>query len=462
MINFTRAMVSGLPRCFGAVVWFACAMPVCAADAPVVIQHGTVFDSVAGKLLAERTILIEGTKIRSVGTNQSRLSIPDGARVIDAKGKFIVPGLIDAHVHLVHRLNFAHVTGDEVLPAFLAAGVTSVRDTGDEIVAQTVVAHFATAHPERCPRVFTSSFLLDADPPIHRDIGLPISDPGRVPAIVADMVAWKVTTLKIYAGSGRSVGRKIIEEGHKHGLVVTGHLSKYAAQEAVGDGIDCLEHITSVFDFIIPPDVRKEAGHRASLDIGNPQAKALIATLAKRKIMVDPTLTVFKNMLLLSDLEEVNRHADNGHMPERLRTYWDAYRLRQGLAQATRERRRQEFRKYEELTGVLFRAGVPLLAGTDAPEPYCPPGFALHQELELLVEAGLTPVAALQAATINNARALKQGHRLGSVEAGKLADLIILDADPTADIRNTRKIVHVVRGGIVCDPQTLLKVVPAR
>jgi hypothetical protein len=121
MIIFTRAMVSGLPRCFGAVIWFACGMPVCAADAPVVIQHGTVFDSVAGKLLAERTILIERMKIKSVGAPHTPLPVPDGARVIDAKGKFIVPGLIDAHVHLVHRLNFAHVTGDEVLPAFLAA-----------------------------------------------------------------------------------------------------------------------------------------------------------------------------------------------------------------------------------------------------------------------------------------------------------------------------------------------------
>jgi imidazolonepropionase-like amidohydrolase len=111
---------------------------------------------------------------------------------------------------------------------------------------------------------------------------------------------------------------------------------------------------------------------------------------------------------------------------------------------------------------VLFGAGVPLLAGTDAPEPYCPPGFALHQELELLVEAGLTPIAALQAATINNARALKQGSQLGSVESGKLADLVILDADPTADIRNTRKIAHVVRGGVVCNPKALLKAVPAR
>jgi imidazolonepropionase-like amidohydrolase len=462
MTRFTPELIPWSSRWFATIFWLTCALPAEAADAPLVIQGGTVFDSHTGKLLAERTILIEGTRIKAVGTPQSPLSLPDGARVIDARGKFIVPGLIDAHVHLVHRLNFAHVTGDEVLPAFLAAGVTSVRDTGDEIVAQTLVAHFAEAHPDRCPRVFTASFLLDANPPIHRDIGLPISDPGQVPAIVADMLAWRVTTLKIYAGSGRPVGRKIIEEGHKHGLMVTGHLNGYSAQDAAADGIDCIEHITSVFDFIIPTDSRREPGYRSTLDIGNTKARALIALLAKRRVMVDPTLTVFKNMLLLSDLEAVNRHADNGHMPERLRTYWDSYRLTQGLTRETRERRRKEFQKYQELAGALFRAGVPLLAGTDAPEPYCPPGFALHQELELLVESGLTPVAALQAATINNARALKHANELGSIEPGRIADLLILDADPTADIRNTRKIAQVVHRGIVCDPQMLLKAVPER
>ena len=455
------ALVSLLPHLVAAIASLYGGTLVRAADVQIVIK-GTMFDSVAGKMLPDRSILIEARKIKAIGTPEHPLKIPEGAKVIDAKGKFIIPGLIDAHVHLVHRLNFAHVTADEILPAFLAAGVTSVRDTGDEIVAETLVARFAAAHPDRCPRVFTASFLLDADPPIHRDVGLPINDPSRVPAIVADMVAWKVTTLKIYAGSGRAVGRKIIEEGHKHGLVVTGHLGGYSAQDAAADGIDCIEHISSIFDFIVPANVRKKADHRATLDLANPLAKSLIATLAKRKIMVDPTLTVFKNMLLLSDLPEVNRHADNAHMPERLRAYWDKYRLGQGLTPATRERRRKEFRKYQELTGVLFRAGVPLLAGTDVPEPYCPPGLALHQELELLVESGLTPIAALQAATINNARSLRQEKRLGSIEPGKVADLMILDADPTVDIRNTRRIVRVIRDGIVCDPQALLKLVPIR
>jgi hypothetical protein len=276
------------------------------------------------------------------------------------------------------------------------------------------------------------------------------------------MAAWGVTTLKIYAGTGRPVGRKVIEEGHRRGLVVTGHLSAYAAQDAVADGIDCLEHIWSVFDFSIPSDVRKRPGHRATLDLGNPQCRALVAMLARKRVLVDPTLTVFRNMLLLSDLEEVHRHPDVERMPERLRNSWHKYRQGQGLARASRDLRRQEFQKYKDLTDILHRAGVTLLAGTDSPEPYCPPGFALHQELELLVESGLTPAAALRAATINNARSLKQAENLGSIATGKLADLVILLADPTADIRNTRKIAQVIRGGRVCDPRALLKAMPDR
>jgi imidazolonepropionase-like amidohydrolase len=455
-------MINALRTGWGVLVLLFAAIAVHAADPPLVIQGGALFDPVSGKMHPVQAIVIEDETIKAVGTPDKPATIPDGARVIDAKGKFIIPGLIDAHVHLVHRLNFAHVTGDEVLPLFLAAGVTSVRDTGDEIVAQTGVAHFAASHPERCPRVFTCSWLIDADPPIHRDIGYPVTDPAKVPALVEDMVAWRVTTLKIYARTGRDVGRKVIEEGHKRGLVVTGHLSGYTAQDAVEDGIDCLEHIWSVFDFIIPPEVKKQPDHRATLDLNNPQAKSLITTLAKRKVLVDPTLTVFRNMLLLSDLEEVQRHPDNALMPERLRTYWDGYRRGQGLAPATRDRRRAEFAKYQELTGLLHRAGVPLLAGTDAPEPYCPPGFSLHQELEYLVASGLTPADALRAATLNNARALKKDDKLGSVAAGKLADLVILGADPTADVRNTRKIERVIRGGLICEPKKLLDAVPGK
>lgn len=433
-----------------------------AAGPALVIRGASVFDADSATMKPDRTIVVSGEKIEAVGTPERPVAVPRGAVVIDGKGKFVIPGLIDGHVHLVHRLNLAHMTGDEVLPLFLANGVTSVRDTGDEIVAQTLVARHADAHPGQCPRVFRASGLIDGSPPVHRDIGIPITDPAQVPSLVEDMAGWGVTTLKIYARTGREVGRKVIEEGHRHRLVVTGHLSAYPAQDAVADGIDCLEHIWSVFDFSIPPEVQKQPNHRASLDLANPRCRALVALLARKKVLVDPTLTVFRNMLLLSDLEEVHGHPDVARVPQRLRDSWDKYRREHGLSRASRDLRRQEFQKYKDLTGILYRAGVVLLAGTDAPEPYCPPGFALHQELELLVESGLTPAAALQAATLNTARSLKQGDALGSIAPGKLADLVVLSADPTADIRNTRKIEVVIRGGRMCDPQALLRAMPSR
>jgi imidazolonepropionase-like amidohydrolase len=325
-----------------------------------------------------------------------------------------------------------------------------------------MVARYADAHPELCPRVFRCSGLFDGATPVHKDIGIAVTDPNQVPDLVADMAAWGVTTLKIYVGTGRPAGRKIIEEGHRRGLLVTGHLANYTAQEAVTDGIDCLEHITTVFDFIIPAEVTKQQDHRATLDLGNPQAKALIEVLAKRRIFVDPTLVVYRNMLLLSDLEEFHAHPDVAEVPERQRSYWHKYRRGQGLAPSTRDYRRQVLKKYLELTGLLYRAGVPLLAGTDANEPFVPAGSSLMQELELLVESGLPPAAVLRAATLSNAQALRQGDRLGSIEVGKLADLVVLMADPLADIKNARKIEWVIHGGIVCEPRKLLQAVPQR
>ena len=151
---------------------------------------------------------------------------------------------------------------------------------------------------------------------------------------------------------------------------------------------------------------------------------------------------------------------DLAHVPARLRRRWESHRAQLGLKPETFNLRRKEFEKYQELTGILYREGVTILAGTDTAEPYVIPGFSLHEELERLVESGLPASAALQSATIHTASALKQEANLGSIAAGKLADLVVLSADPLADIRNTRKIDIVIRGGIVCDPQTLLKMAP--
>ena len=176
--------------------------------------------------------------------------------------------------------------------------------------------------------------------------------------------------------------------------------------------------------------------------------------------MVDPTLIVYRNMILLNDLPEVKADPSNGIIPARLTKWWTAYRIRSALPAETQELRKQEFALYQKLTGMLYREGIPLLAGTDAPEPFVPPGASLHKELELMVGSGMPLAAVLTSATLGNARALHAADRLGSIEEGKLADLVILDANPIQDIRNTRKIFSVIRGGIICDPKTLLKASP--
>ncbi len=462
------------------------ASPLCAQaagqTAAIVIRGASLFDANTGAMLAGRTIVIEGERIRSIGTDQDLPQIPANATVIDAHGKYVIPGLIDSHVHLVHVLDFAHITGDEILPFFLANGVTSVRDVGDEIVAEKLIARYAEAHPGSSPRIFLCSPFVDGQPPFHDDNGVSwgVTDPREVPAFVNDMAAWGAVTLKLYVGTERPVGQKVIEEAHHRGMVVTAHLYKYSAQDAVADGIDSLEHIESVFNYISPPDAphmpssteqakmtpdeletlqQRIQESRANLDLNNGSARGLIAAIVKGKVSVDPTLVVFRNMLMLADLPEINQNPDNSLMPDRLKRFWPGYGPQ--LKPETLQLRKKQFAKYKELTGLLFRSGVLLLCGTDTPEPYVPPGFSMHQELELLVESGLTPAAALQAATIRPAQALKQEHEIGSVDEGKLADLVILDANPLADIQNTRKIDKVIRGGIVVSPASLLKILPS-
>jgi hypothetical protein len=430
-----------------------------AAEA-IVLRDAALFDSASGQMLPGRTVVISGETIEAIGTPEKPVEIPAGARTIDCAGRYLIPGLIDAHVHLVHLADRTRVTGDEYLPLFLAAGVTSVRSTGDAIVAAAGVAHFSKNHPDRAPRVFLASPLIDGAKPVHRDVGWPLVDIAEVPGFIDDMAAWKVTTLKIYVGTPRAIGRSVIELGHQRGMIVTGHLGLYSAQDAVEDGIDCLEHIWSVFNYSIPADVAGRPGHRADLDLQNPKCQALVAAIAKRQVAVDPTLVVFRNMIYLHDLPLVREHPDLARVPARMRAYWDTYRDRAALKPETRDARQREIDRYLELTGILHRAGVPLLAGTDAPEPFVTPGFSLHQELELLVAAGLSPAAALQAATINNARILNQGDKLGRIEPGLLADLVVLRENPLDDIRHTRAIESVVRGGRVVVPDAILHVVP--
>ena len=410
--------------------------------ARLAITNTNLFDPVTGSMLPERTIIVKGDRIISIGTPGSPVRVPTFAKVINGSDKYVIPGLIDAHVHLVFLLDSANVKGEDVLPLYLGNGVTSVRDIGDGIVEQKRVANFADAHRETCPTVFMCSPLVDGAKPYHGAdrVSTAISSPAMVPAFIDSMVAYGVSTIKIYVYADSAVFRKVIEEGHKHGLIVSAHLPSNVVRtkDALDWGLDVIEHI-----------------------FGAPNDSLLIAQMVAQGTMLDPTLVVFNNMLLFNDQPDVYLNKDNYYVPDSVQKYWDSYRINAKwndikLNEQNLLSRQNTMEKYKNTTGILYRAGVTLLAGTDSPEPYCPPGFALHDELVLLVESGLPPAAALKCATLNNARALNQAKNLGSIEVGKIADMVILNANPLSDIRNTRTINRVIHRGIVCDPKSVL------
>ena len=430
------------------------------APPPLLVHDTTVFDSRAATMRPATSVLARDGRIEAVAPaselGPSSAAARDAIHV-DGRGLFLLPGLIDAHVHVTHILYQSHMTGDEVLPFYLGHGVTSIRSTGDNVPAQRLIERYADDHPDISPTLFRCSFLIDGDPPWHPDVGWTLRTPEEVDPFVADMVAWGVKTLKLYVGTEREIGRRVIEAGHARDLVVSGHLLDYHTADAVSDGLDCVEHIYTVSNFLLddPED-------RHSINLDSDECRRLIDVIAENEAYVDPTLMVFWGTLLFMDLPEVYGHPDHDAMPARLKAFWDIDRARRTLdwGAAPLSVREGTWDKYLRLTGMLRDAGVRLLVGTDAPEPQVAPGASLHHEMEFLVDAGLPPREVLAAATLENARVLREEENRGVVEAGLVADLVLIEADPLADIRNTRRIRHVVRGGRLLDPATILAAAP--
>ena len=411
----------------------------------LVFSDVNIFDARTLQYRRGQSVLVRGDRIAAIGPSAS-FATPTGAREIRCGGKFLFPGFIDAHVHTTHVLHAAGLTGDAVLPLYVQYGVTSVRSTGDQLPAQRFLQRLSDESPAKYPRIFMCSPFIDGAPVRHPDSGWTLTDPEEVRAFVAQMKAWDVGTLKLYVGVSRDVGQRVIAEGHAQGMRVAGHLQRYHPLDAVADGIDVLEHIYTVADFVrdVPDD-------RYSFRPESAATQRFIEALVKHGTTVDPTLMVFWGTLFFPDDPAVTEHPDNAIVPARLRDWWRGDNLVRSAAvrDVSMERRRRTFADYQTLVGMLHRAGVPILVGTDAPEPQVPPGASLHHEMEFLVESGMSPAAVLAAATLGNARALQAEDRIGTVEPGRMADLVLLDEDPLTDIRRTRRIRVVLRAGIV-------------
>ena len=428
------------------------------ADPPAIaITHVTVIDTTGGPAQPDMTVVIAGDCIAEVGKS-GKVTIPKDARVVDATGKFLIPGLWDMHIHWLDPAYLTLFIANGVTGARIMWGAPDHHQWRKDIEKGTLVG----------PRLVIASTIIDGPKPIWPgSTGVGTTDEGREAVRKAKLDG--ADFIKVYSLLPRDVFFAIADEAHRVGLPVDGHVPQsVSVTEAAGAGMRCAEHLTgmltecsshetelrkpnpTVMDFTSEEGraARRSASRDSVESYDAAKAKAVFARLVREGMWQCPTLTVLRNIANLDD-PTITKDPRLKYMPESTRTMWNPandFRFRARTAEDA-EVSRLTYRKQFEIVGAMRRAGVGIVAGTDVLNPYCFPGFSLHDELELLVSAGLTPMEALQAATWNPARMLGREKELGSVAKGKLADLVLLDGNPLESIGNTRRINAVVANG---------------
>ncbi|TWD72504.1 amidohydrolase family protein [Kribbella amoyensis] len=448
----------------------ALAQPLATTAAPRItaLTDVTVIDVATGHRKKRQTVLISGERILAVGRG---LPVPRGATAIDLRGKYVIPGLADMHVHSL---------GDDRVspPLYLANGLTTVRemagnplvyDWRDRIAAGTLLG----------PRMVVGSQIIDGDPTLWDPNLLTVkvvADEAGARAAVRAVKAEGADFVKVYSRLGAAAYRAIVDEARRLGLTVHGHgPDAVPIQQVSAAGQRSLEHLHALS---LSVSTREAEVRRMQLAIkvstgdynswfrqmhpiewlaattySRSRAAEVFGTLRRNRTRVTPTLTMHR---ALDMPDHVTFDPELGkYLSEDSRFSFDyameyLYKPNRPAEEVARQRQMWDWR--QRFTRELFAHDVPVLAGTDTGTPYSVPGFALHDELELLVGAGATPRQALYAATVEPARFLGLGTDLGSVEPRKIADLVVLDADPLTDIRNTRRIHSVITRGRVISP----------
>jgi imidazolonepropionase-like amidohydrolase len=431
----------------------------------VAILGATLVDVRAGRSAPDTTILIGGGRFLSVAPSY-RVRVPDGVRVVQAAGRFAVPGLIDMHVHVS---TFANVP----LELYVVNGVTTIRDLGGNLTALRLLRESADTADRPHPRLFFAGAILDGLPPSAPRVSIIADSPTRATRAVEFLVSQGVDVIKVYNGIDEPALEAIVAAARAHRKPVIGHVPRnLAASRAVQLGMSGIEHTAirlrdlEEWNLVAPADadpIRAMASvtaretavwERVALDAT--PVRALIAETARRLVVLDPTLSIDEyDTLFLYDQEAThpnNRYLQQAFVSANLGPEHDMFRM----PAAMRELALAGLKKRQQFVARSHRAGVAIVTGTDGPGiGRLAPGFGVHRELAILVEAGLTPLEALRAATINAAKALGQERGLGTVEAGKLADLVILNGDPLADITHVGAIEAVVSRGRLLDRAAL-------
>lgn len=414
---------------------------------PLAITHVSVIDATGAVAKPDMTVTLRDGRIAEI--KRSSRKTPKNTQVIDARGKFLIPGLWDMHVHT----NFGDwiPDGEElVLPLFVANGVTGVRDMGGDLSLLKKWRSEIEAGTILGPRMVISGPMIDGNPPhFPASASFPVSTAADGRKAVDDLKQNGADFIKVQSYIPRDAYFAVAEEAKKQGIVFVGHVpDAIRASEASNAGQKSIEHYTGIFEGCSTKEKEDEflkgpKGPRRVLEAyDEKRCSALIALLAKNQTWQVPTLYWEHGQWLIDDLD-LSLSPGAEYAASSLRESFKKFTasIIKEMDTDPVEYRRQFVAKELEMTLAMHRAGVPLMAGTDtAAGVYVIPGFSLHQELQLFVKAGLTPMEALQTATLNPAKFLGRTRDLGTVETGKLADLVLLDANPLDDIRNTQKI----------------------
>ena len=434
------------------------------ALALLVLNHITVIDVARGVAQPDRAVEIEGTRIRAV-LAAARYRPPGGSVVHDLPGRYVIPGFVDMHAHVLFPPldddgrplpSFDRHTSLTLLRTLLLHGVTTVRDPGDATEAAVAVRGMLTRGEIVGPRLFTAGRILTATPMRHA-IYAPMADERQVREEVAWQAQAGVDFIKVYQDLPPALVRVAIDEAHRRGIRVIGHLQSTTWTESARMGIDFIAHAAPWAPEYLPPAARP--AYQPSMfgrvywlehvDLNSPAVQEMIEALVEHHVSVDPTLMAFRTKFWGDD----TRYTDNPRRAAAPPKLWAGFARRSNTADWTADQyraARAQWPKLLALVKLMYDHGMLLTAGTDTPFPWIVPGVSFHEELRLLAEAGIPAAGVVRMATINAGLALKQN--IGSVESGKEADLVILAANPLESLQNTERIEIVIKAGQVYRP----------
>jgi imidazolonepropionase-like amidohydrolase len=387
------------------------------ATKTIAIVGAMIISGLGGEPILDGSVLVKDGKIIAVGPTRE-IKIPNEAEVMDARGLTLLPGFIDSHFHLDRIKN---------LPAmFLQNGVTSLRDPGAWI--EVYDEERVSGNP--IPRLFLTGPHLDMNPAAYPYDAVIVRDGLEAETHINQVVDQGASAIKVYFRLPLDLIRQVCEAAHKRGIPVTAHLEMTDPVEAIEVGVDGIEHITSFGMTLLPKrerekykqsilndnNARKDGRYAVwkDLDINSEKVDSLIKFLAEKGTYVSPTLGAFE------------------YQADDLQT--DSVKL---IA----------FDNMKSFTGKLKNGGVRVVVGSHSSIPYAELGWAFQREMELLVESGISNSDVIQSATIENAQFFRIEDRLGSIEEGKIADLILIKGNPLADIKATRNIKRVMLNG---------------